>query len=268
MGRKLHARGIPEASRDVIDASVFLAEVLRMSGEPSLAIGVLDEAALFQPDDRQRARMERQRGLVAQLFGDLEAAIHHLHASIGRAIRGGDPDFLCQAYLDLARLLEQTSDGAKAIAELQQAIDVITLGQGLSAVSAPAGLWRIAIALAERQLARGDMQRARSTAIAALSHARRIGYPHARGRVSALLAQICEAQGDYQNALAFRANAIEEMRQLGDRRSTAELLIASANASAERERDPKLARWSVSPRDAIRLARELAEEIGWELTET
>jgi tetratricopeptide (TPR) repeat protein len=263
MARELHARGLPEASGDVIDASILLAEVLRMSGEPSLAIGVLDEAELFQPEDPQRARMERQRGLAALLFADTEAALHHLQASIGRAIRGGDPEFLCQAYLDLARALDDTGRGAQAMTELEQAIDLITLGQGLGAPAAPTALWRVACALAERQLNAGDPPRARATAMAALSHARRVGFPHARGRVSALLAQICEAQSDYQTALAHRANAIEEMRQLGDRRSTAELLIESANATRRSDRDPKLARWTVSPGDAIRLARELADEIGW-----
>ncbi len=264
MARELHARGIPEASRDLIDASILLAEVLRMSGEPSLALGVLDEAELFQPDDRQRARMERQRGLAAVQFGNDEAALHHIHTAIGRAIRGGDPEFLCQAYLDLARTLDSRGNSAQALSELEQAIDLITLGQGLNALSAPGGLWRVAFALAERQLGAGDTERARTTATAALAQARRVGYAHARGRASALLAHICESLGDYQTALAHRANAIEEMRQLGDRRSTAELLIESAHATRRRQRDPKLARWTTSPGDAMRLARELADEIGWQ----
>jgi tetratricopeptide (TPR) repeat protein len=230
-----------------------LAEVLRLSGEPNLAIGVLDEAEMFQPHDLQRARIERQRGLVALLFGDATAATHHMQLGIGRAIRGGDGELLCQAYLDLARALQEQSDDERATAELEQAIDVITLGQGLGAPGCPGGLWRVGLALAERYLAASRLDEARATCTAALAHARRMGFPHARGRVSALLAQICEAQGDAPAALGHRANAIEEMRQLGDRRSTAELLIESARSS----------RTADAP-DAVRLAEQLASEIGWQ----
>ena len=83
------------------------------------------------------------------------------------------------------------------------------------------------------------------------------------GRAWTKFQHICEAQGDYQSALSHRSKAIEEMRQLGDRRSTAELLIEAAQSYRRRERDPKLARWAVAPADAMRMARELAGEIGW-----
>ena len=104
-------------------------------------------------------------------------------------------------------------------------------------------------------------------AMGALAHARRLGWQHAQGRISALLASICEKAGDPSAALRHRANAIDEMRKLGDRRSTAELLIDSANAAKKKKALPETQEasgtWVANPEETLRLAARLAAEIGW-----
>ncbi|MBT8495255.1 MAG: hypothetical protein KJO07_19570, partial [Deltaproteobacteria bacterium] len=57
--------------------------------------------------------------------------------------------------------------------------------------------------------------------------------------------------GDFASALRYRASAIKGLRNLGDRRSTAELLLSSASLNGHKDEA------------AIDYARTLAREIGW-----
>jgi hypothetical protein len=108
------------------------------------------------------------------------------------------------------------------------------------------------LVLAERYLAAQQIEDAKRTALAALALASRENDPHAAGRLSALLATICDAAGEAGAALRHRSRAIDAMRRLGDRRSTAELLIATATSGN-----------TSSPEDSLRMASKLAQEIGW-----
>ena len=60
-------------------------------------------------------------------------------------------------------------------------------------------------------------------------------------RVQQLLAQLCEKAGLGGKAERYRQHAINEMRSLGDRRATAELLL-NDTPSQVRGRDPETAR--------------------------
>lgn len=264
--RELHGRGCPDAAGQLVDASVLLAEVLRQSGERRLAVGVLDEAELFQPTDRQRAMLSRSRGVIARAEGDTKTAARMLQLAIGDGMRSGERNFLCQCYLDLVRVLDDDGRMREATAELEQAVDVITMGEGLRSTAAPPRLWRLGMTLAERKLRAGEAAKAKEIALAASAWATRVGNAHARGRIAALLARACESLGERGPALRHRANAIDAMRQLGDRRSTAELLIATARATRRASSEPGRtdASWSASPEQSLRLAGRLASEIGWD----
>jgi hypothetical protein len=69
-----------------------------------------------------------------------------------------------------------------------------------------------------------------------------------------LLATLYEKAGHAQKAERYRQAAIEEMRRLGDRRGTAELLLAGG--------DPTRRLLRITPA-SLREARELADEVGW-----
>ncbi|HLU65584.1 MAG TPA: hypothetical protein VKZ63_04885, partial [Kofleriaceae bacterium] len=197
MARELEARGIPSAPGELVTASLQLAAVLRRSGQPKLALGALDEAELRPLDDRQRAAAGRTRALIALDAGDPAGAAADLQAAAGAALRAGDRDALCAIYLDLAIALDGAGRTAEAEAELEQAIDVITAGQGLAGASGPEGLWRVAEDLAGRRAGRGDAAGARALASAALVLAERGGWPHARERLTALLAGLARGgRGD------------------------------------------------------------------------
>jgi serine/threonine protein kinase/tetratricopeptide (TPR) repeat protein len=260
MARDLEARGVPDAAIDLVEASIHLAEVLRQAGERRLAAGALAEAMTRHTSDRQRAAAERTRGLVALAAGDPAAAVCHLQAAAGAGLRAGERDVLCQIYLDLATALDRSARPDQAAAELEQAIDIITAGGGLASGDGPERLWRVGLALAELRAGAGRLVEARALAGQALAVARRHNSATGRGRASACIADLCERAGEPAAALHHRTRAIEEMRALGDRRTTAELLLASAQAAIERGPGPE---WLADPAEALRDARRLAAEVGW-----
>ena len=266
MARELEARGVPGAAAELVDSLLLLAEVMRLSGEGRLAMGALEEADGHARTDRQRSLAERTRGMVLLTAGEATAAAACLQTGAGAALRAGDRDTLCQIYLDLAQALDRAGRTDEATAELEQAIDVLTLGEGLARATGPERLWRVGLALAERHAAASRPAEARQAASQALSFARQGNWPHARGRLCAFLADLCEQAGDRAGALRYRASAIEEMQVLGDRRTTAELLIATARAAQSRQEDgggPPPDEWAADPSETIRMAGRLAAEVGW-----
>jgi tetratricopeptide (TPR) repeat protein len=266
MARELEARGVPGAAAELVDALLLLADVMRLSGEGRLAMGALEEADGHARTDRQRALAERTRGMVLLTAGEAAAATASLQTGAGAALRAGDRDTLCQIYLDLAQALDRAGRIDEATAELEQAIDVLTLGEGLARATGPERLWRVGLALAERHASASRPAEARQVASQALSFARQGNWPHARGRLCAFLADLCEQAGDRGGALRYRASAIEEMQVLGDRRTTAELLIATARAAQSRQDDgsgPPPDEWAADPNETIRMAGRLAAEVGW-----
>lgn len=280
MARELEGRGVPGAAAELVDALLQLAEVMRLAGEWRTASIALDEAEGQTRTDRQRAIGERTRGMLAMSMNEPHAAVLSLETAAGAALRAGDRETLCQIYLDLAQALDRAGRPGDAIAELVQAIDVLTLGEGLARATGPERLWRVGLALAERLAAAGRPGEARQVASQALSFARQGGWPHARGRLFALLADFSDQAGDRAAAMRYRASAIEEMQVLGDRRTTAELLIATARTAQERQREGATsagassssapmsaaaidAEWAADPSETIRMAGRLAAEVGW-----
>jgi hypothetical protein len=101
----------------------------------------------------------------------------------------------------------------------------------------------------------GDFPGARSYALHALRHAERADTPVGRGRTHAFLAEVHAQLGWPQHAVDHRRQAVDELRRVGDRRTTAELLIALA--------DPNGAS-VVDARAWLKEADALAAEVGWQ----
>ncbi len=260
VARQLQSRGSPHEERKFVRAANHLADVLRCTQQYGLANGILDEAEAFDPEPDQVARIERTRGRIALANGDANSGVGHLRYGIGIAMRIGDRSYLCQTYIELARAIDRLGNTQAAIAELNQAIDVITAGQGLPIAYGPDSLWRVGLQLAERYLRINKTKQAESAALAALEQAQHnTDCGSGRGRLSALLAHIYDSLDDRAAALRYRTKAIEEMRRLGDRQSTAELLID--NATPKTNGSPPR---SPEGDKGIQMAARLAAEIGWE----
>jgi serine/threonine-protein kinase len=232
--------------------SVRLADVLRTRGETALARGVLAEARDWSGSPMLVALIDRSSSAIALSEGDVDGAIVSLRRGVGRAISTGDMNLVCELYLDLSTALLRAGDPESALRELVECIDLATLGEGFTAIDGPESFWRILRAQAQMVENAGDSYRALRLAEAALFHAQRVGSRLGAARVQHLLAQLCEKAGLGGKAERYRQSAISELRNLGDRRATAELLL---NDSPTRSAIVVTSRLD----DAIQLTK----EIGW-----
>ena len=241
------------AEKQFVQLSVRLADVLRARGETSLARGVLAEARDWSGMPMLVAMIDRAGASIALSEGDVDGAIATLRKGVGRAISTGDMNLVCELYLDLATALLRSGDGDGALKELVECIDLATLGEGFSAIDGPEPFWRILRAQAQIVDNTGDAYKALRLAEAALFHAQRVRSRLGAARVQQLLAALCEKTGLGGKADRYRLAAIAEMRNLGDRRATAELLLNDTPAKSA----------AVVLPSRIQDAMQLTKEIGW-----
>ncbi len=240
------------AESQFVILSVKLADVLRARGETALARGVLAEARDWSGSPMLVALIDRASASIALSEGDVDGSIAALRRGVGRAIATGDMNLVCELYLDLSVALLRTGNAETALHELVECIDLATLGEGFTAIDGPEPFWRILRAQAQMVDNAGDSYRALRLAEAALFHAQRVRSRLGAARVQQLLAQLCDKAGLGGKAERYRAAAINEMRNLGDRRATAELLLNDTQA------------WgAVAVPGRITDAMTLTKEIGW-----
>ena len=235
-----------------VELSVRLSEVLRVRGDIALARGVLSEARDWAASPLDDATIERAVAAISMAEGDGDAALLALRRGIGRAIAGGGMELVCELYLDLAVVQSRAGDVRGAVRELAECIDIITLGEGLDASGGPDAFWRVLRIKAQLVNQLGDRYRALRLAEAALAHAQRVKSRIGGARIQALLATLCEQSGLSGKAERYRHGAIAQMRELGDRRATAELLLM-----------PTLEPGKGHAVAHLQEAATLAAEIGW-----
>ncbi len=255
--RMLIVQGEPGTPERFVDAALALADSLRHAGDHALAAGILDEAELGGPPPRLLAGIARARGRLHQATGNLTGARQQLRQAISLGMRGCDRTFLCQTYIDLAGAMAAAGDLYGAIRELFECVQMVTLGEGLATRDATDRLWQVAMHLSEHLLAVGAAEQAEDIALNALEHARHD--PHATGLIEELLARIADATGDARRGLSWRGKAIDVMRSIGDRRSTATLLIRNAESA----RALGLSAPSMTD-DALAIAAQLERELDLE----
>jgi tetratricopeptide (TPR) repeat protein len=196
--------------------------------------------------------IDRAGAAIALSEGDVDGAIATLRRGVGRAISTGDMNLVCELYLDLAQALLRSGDSDTALHELVECIDLATLGEGFTAIDGPEPFWRILRAQAQMVDNAGDSYKALRLAEAALFHAQRVRSRLGAARVQQLLAQLCDKAGLGGKADRYRSAAINEMRSLGDRRATAELLLTDTPT-----------RSAITINSRISDAMTLTKEIGW-----
>jgi tetratricopeptide (TPR) repeat protein len=240
---------------EMITIAIKLAETLRITGELALARGVLHEAELWgEQGPRLSALLLRASGQLAAAESEPSAAIPHLQRSVGAAIATGDGELIAETYLDLAAVLIRVSKGANARRELEEAIDMVTLGEGGGSARAPRNLWRLTLKLAQLAVTDQELQRAVELGEMTLAQAQRVGARAGAARVQSLLASCHERLGNHMLAERHRRSAVDELRKMGDRRGTAELLLYGTG--------PGRTLMRISP-EVLKEARELASEVGW-----
>ncbi len=240
------------AEKQFVSLSVKLADVLRTRGETALARGILAEARDWSSSPLLVSMIDRASAAIALSEGDVDGAIASLRRGVGRAIGSGDMNLVCELYLDLAQALMRAGDSDTANRELVECVDLATLGEGFTAIDGPDAFWRVLRAQAQMVDNAGDSYRALRLAEAALFHAQRVRSRLGAARVQQLLASLCEKAGLGGKADRYRQAAITEMRNLGDRRATAELLLTDTPT-----------RGALVMQSRIQDAVALTKEIGW-----
>ncbi|HSD88025.1 MAG TPA: protein kinase [Kofleriaceae bacterium] len=240
------------AEQQFVALSVRLADVLRTRGDTALARGILAEARDWSSSPLLVSMIDRASAALALSEGDIDGAIASLRRGVGRAIGSGDMNLVCELYLDLSMALQRAGDPETANRELVECVDLATLGEGFTAPDGPESFWRVLRAQAQLVDAAGDSYRALRLAEAALYHAQRIRSRLGAARVQQLLASLCEKAGLGGKAERYRQAAISEMRSLGDRRATAELLLTDTPS-----------RGAIVMPGRIQDAMQLTKEIGW-----
>ncbi|HEU4615152.1 MAG TPA: hypothetical protein VFS15_23830, partial [Kofleriaceae bacterium] len=240
------------ADQQFVALSVRLADVLRTRGETALARGILAEARDWSSAPLLVSMIDRASAAIALSEGDIDGAIASLRRGVGRAIGSGDMNLVCELYLDLAMALQRAGDPETANRELVECVDLATLGEGFTATDGPGSFWRVLRAQAQLVDSAGDSYRALRLAEAALFHAQRVRSRLGAARVQQLLAALCDKAGLGNKAERYRQAAIAEMRSLGDRRATAELLLTETPS-----------RGAIVQPGRIQDAIQLTKEIGW-----
>jgi hypothetical protein len=235
--------------------SVKLADALCASGQLGLARGVLDEARPWAAGmPKSEAMIARASAHLSIGDDDLPGATGFVRRAIGYAISSGDGTLIADLYLDLAAILTRGGDPDGARRELEEGVDLVTLGEGMTAEGGPPEMWRMLSRLSQLASGAGDHARALQIGEHALRHARRVHSRLGTARVQVMLAAECEKVGQKDQADRYRQTAIGELRALGDRRSTAELILSVVA--------PTRTLLRVTP-PALHEARTLAAEVGW-----
>ncbi len=245
----------PAKRAQFVTVAVKLAESLRVSGELGLARGLIEEVQYHCAESRAlRAQLLRASAHLQGSKGEVSEALRSLREAIGLSIISGQRDLLCELYLDVATTQLREGQVAEATAELEEGIDLVTAGEGGAGTDGPPSLWRLLLRLAQLYALDGKRPEAVRSGQHALRHANRVGARVGAARIQSMLAGQLDELGDTERARELRRAAVEEMRRLGDRRATAELLLDGAR--------PTKTYAPIGP-SSLREAQELAEEIGW-----
>ncbi|MEZ4398747.1 MAG: protein kinase [Kofleriaceae bacterium] len=240
---------------ELVSISIRLADVLRATGELALARGILHEAESWgDQGPHLQALVVRSLGQLVATERDPAAAVPFLQRAIGAAIATGDGSLIAETYLDLASVLIRQGKSDAAARELQESIDMMTLGDGPRSPRGPDNLWKVVLKLAQVAAASGDLHRAAEQAEYALAQAQRVNAAVGVARSRALLASAYEKLGNHILAERHRRGAVDEMRRMGDRRGTAELLLYGAG--------PGRTLMKLGA-EVLQEAQELAQEVGW-----
>jgi len=217
-----------------IGLAVKLGGALRATGKLVLARGILAEARSYaQALPAMTATIDRAEAALLVHEGWLERAEERVRRGLGTALQSGQTSLMCELILDLASILVRSSRTKEAIRELEEGIDLLSLGEGPSGRGGPVELWTLALRWAKIEATRDNLERSLELGEAALARAleRNIGIGVTRTR--AFLAEVCTRLGRHKKAIEHRERALDGLRQLGDRRGTAELLMAIANPTIE-----------------------------------
>jgi serine/threonine-protein kinase len=258
LSRWMVLKGEENAEPAMAHLGLLLGDAMRFAGDLVGAEGVLRETLERCGGNRTiAARVCRALAhLAASGWKQEERGRAEMRTALAHALRTGDRDLIAEIYLDLSTFLQRQGDLRVASEELLEGVLLVTGGDGPAATVGPESLWRLVLRLGELALSLGDAEKALEYAEAALMQAKRVGSPVGAARSHVLMGDVLSSLRRTQESAGHRVKAVEWMRNLGDRRSTAELLIALAG-------EDLAAGAADQARARLIEARELADSVDW-----
>jgi serine/threonine-protein kinase len=258
LARRAVLAGEDAAEQTLARVGVLLGNAMCYAGDLVGADGVLRET--LEQCGGERALMARTLRALARVAATggqpFERCSDHMRAALAHAVRSGDRAVIAETYLEWSTLLQREGDLPAASTELGEGLLMVTGGDGPRATDVPAITWRLALRMGELMLALAQPAEACAYAQAALFQAERVGSDLGAARAHTLLGDAYRALGRSAEAAVERLRAVEWMRRLGDRRSTAELLWALAKedlAAGARDR----------AREKLVEVRDLSDAVEW-----
>ncbi len=252
------ALSVPPSPQTPADARADLAAGLgRFKLDPARrrrAEALLDRTLEADGPD-VRPKLAVALGRLCLSDGRFEDAIERFHDALGPLIAQGALERILAVYRHLGLAHVRAGRVDKAFAELEEGLDLCTLGEGPAATT-ELSLWRYLLAMAEAARVAGRLGQARDWAEHALAQAERGDDGVGRMRCHALLAWLVREQGQRARARVHVVSALSEARHFGDRLTTAELLLERARlAAADGDLDTR--------RQSLAEAARLSDLLGW-----
>ncbi len=250
--RALQAEVARHASRVMRspDASSRAVELLR--SEVGRAKTPADEAALRCALAVQLRRLHK-----------LDEATAEVKKALVPAMQADDRSTMLQVSAELGKIYAAKGDRARALKELREGLDMVTLGEG-PRTRVELDLWRYLLRICELYRAEEDLSSSREWCEHALYQAERVADHVGLMRCHGQMAWVLRDMDQLALAEQHLARALNEARQLGDRLTTTELLMERARARASRGRLSEARRYA---EEALRLARGLQWQMGIEHAE-
>ena len=161
---------------------------------------------------------------IFMLQGRPVKAVATLTDALGRILPSGEQEILAETYLELGNLLVVQGKPQRALEELEEGFDIVTMGRGVTWEGATESLWKILLRMADlgRRKAEVEKGEERNTTLhkallwggGAVAQAVRLSSPLGRARAHEVVSKICATLGmDAQQSLHSHeaASALSEI---------------------------------------------------------
>ncbi|MEE9386613.1 MAG: protein kinase [Nannocystaceae bacterium] len=186
-------------------------------------------------DAGTKAVIQHALGRALSRAGAHGHAVEAFKRCLRPLIAQGDRKAILQIYGELGRSYNLSGDFDSAVSELQEGLDMCTLGEGPRATT-ELSLWRYILGLGQLMRGAKRLREARTWCEHALHQAERLGDDLGRLRCHTEMAWILRELKQPTLAETHLARALEHARYFGDRLTTAEILLERARLRLSRNR--------------------------------
>ncbi|MBW2733431.1 MAG: protein kinase [Deltaproteobacteria bacterium] len=235
-----------------VSLALKLADVLRQMGDSLTAEGVLAEVlSVSAGADIDRARLRLELGRLDLERGNLQRAGRHLLLARSDAERTGEPTLQGEVTRELARAQGLMGERERAGGLLFEAMSLAKQAKKMG--------WYALVDAANTAMQIGYPERARGYLLDALTHADRMHSIAGKLQVVTKLVGLHNANNEHSEAEMRIMQGIDLSRQVGDRTSLAELMLALARLRRVRG-DAEGARTNID--EALRISDTIAWDEG------